>query len=245
MTLFSMGCIVLKAKRAKMPRDVHAPWVTCFFGLTMVVLALIGNLLGNPKVLSYFMIYLVVVVGVMFIMLERVRLLRGVLAVLKSVLPSPHGKPRADTGTEPINSVDAPPHTGARGGRTITEAIMAIKDVPVVFFSKKPDMTILNKAVLYVRTNEQCTHHLIIMHVYEDEEAAPELAQFREMTALFDHIYPKLKMDFVAVKGAFDPAMIEWIASTLHIPTNMMFIKQPTNYESHRVSTKGIRVITA
>ncbi|KAE8968848.1 hypothetical protein PR003_g27699 [Phytophthora rubi] len=136
-------------------------------------------------------------------------------------------------------------HTGARGGRTIARTIVSIRDAPIVFFCKVPDLTIINKAIIYVRRKEQ-THTLRIVHVFADEEAdAPVLASFREMAALFDSMYPKIRVDFVSVRGEFGPAMIEWLSRSMKVPRNMMFITQPDILSAERVSSAGVRVITA
>ncbi|ETM55453.1 hypothetical protein L914_01332, partial [Phytophthora nicotianae] len=136
-------------------------------------------------------------------------------------------------------------HTGARGGRTIARTIVSIRNAPIVFFCKVPDLTIINKAIIYVRRNEQ-TQTLRIVHVFTDEEAdAPVLTAFREMAALFDSMYPKIRVDFVSVQGEFCPAMIEWLSRSMNVPRNMMFITQPDILSAERVSTAGVRVITA
>lgn len=238
MSLFACGCMLLKGKRAEMPRDVHVSWVSVVCGFLMVVIAMLANLLGDPKVLMYFAMYFIVVAFVMFVMLERVTILSCILGVMRKVAPSKSTKLTGELAT-PHN------HTGARGGQTIAKAIVEINQTPIIFFAKYPDLTILNKAVVYVRNNEQ-THNLRIIHVYGDEEAdASVLAAFEQMTALFDHMYPKLRIDFVSVEGEFTPAIVEWIAESMKVPKNMMFLKQPSNFEAHKVSTSGIRIITA
>lgn len=257
MLLFSCGCMLLKAKRAEIPTATHAPWSALVFGFIMVVIAIFANLLGDPQILMYFALYFLAIASVMFIMLERVMILRAILAVLKKILPSRHNQKAA---TMALLQVETPPtahpfeHTGVRGGKTITNAIIAINQAPIIFFCKFPDLTILNKAVLYVRRNEQ-THNLRIVHVYNNNEgggngleeggAGRYLAEFDEMVALFDHMYPKLRIDFVSVQGDFTPAMVQWIAQSMCVPTNMMFIKQPSNVVAHQVSSCGVRVITA
>ncbi|OWZ16475.1 hypothetical protein PHMEG_0009732 [Phytophthora megakarya] len=64
MALFAFGCMLLKLKREDIPRDVHAPWWSCIFGLVMVLLGLLGNLL------------------------ERVFILRIILYIMQQVFPS-------------------------------------------------------------------------------------------------------------------------------------------------------------
>ncbi|KAF1336717.1 Transmembrane protein, partial [Globisporangium splendens] len=239
MALFAYGCMLLKGKRTEMPRDVHASWGSVVFGFLLVVTAILANLLGDPKVLMYFAMYFIVVALVIFVMLERVTILKCILGIMKKVAPSKSTKLAGTELTMPHN------HTGARGGQTITRAIVEINQTPIIFFAKSPDLTILNKAIVYVRNNEQ-THNLRIIHVYGDEEAdASVLAAFEQTIALFDHMYPKLRIDFVSVEGEFTPAVVEWIAESMKVPKNMMFIKQPSNFAAHKVSTSGIRIITA
>ncbi|KAJ0402507.1 hypothetical protein ATCC90586_002677 [Pythium insidiosum] len=255
MALFSFGCMLLKAKRAEIPRDVHAPWWTCIMGFLFVVLGIFSNLLGDPKVLMYFSLYTIGVSSVMTVMLERVQILKVLLAIMKSLCPS--RRPRATSSDESeYNGIQTPAidehesRTGARGGRTITKAIMDINEAPIVFFCKHPDMTIINKAILYVRKNEQ-THNLRIVHVEhtgESMEAGDAQAvrdEFENITALFNHVYPKLKIDFVSMRGEFEPALVLWLAETMKVPVNLMFITQPGDKEVHKVAALGVRVITA
>ncbi|KAJ8537405.1 hypothetical protein ON010_g13193 [Phytophthora cinnamomi] len=243
MAMFSCACMLLKGKRSEIPRDIQASWTVVIMGFLLIVVAIFSNLLGDPSVLMYFALYFIVVAFVMFLMFERVTILRVVLVVLQRVIPSPTGT-QAFTGMAEDGTPEVE-HTGARGGRTIARTIVSIRDAPIVFFCKIPDLTIINKAIIYVRRNEQ-THTLRIVHVFADEEAdAPVLASFREMAALFDSMYPKIRVDFVSVRGEFGPAMIEWLSRSMKVPRNMMFITQPDLLSAERVSTVGVRVITA
>ncbi|GLE04336.1 hypothetical protein PINS_up013251 [Pythium insidiosum] len=257
MALFSFGCMLLKAKRAEIPRDVHAPWWTCIMGFVFVVIGIFSNLLGDPKVLMYFALYTIGVASVMTVMLERVQILKLLLAIMRSLCPS--RRPR-DTSTDDsgYNGLESPAideresRTGARGGRTITKAIIGINEAPIVFFCKHPDMTIINKAILYVRKNEQ-THNLRVVHVepraendaMEAGDAKEVRDEFENILALFNHVYPKLKIDFVSVRGDFEPALVLWMAETMKVPVNLMFITQPGDKEVHKVAALGVRVITA
>jgi hypothetical protein len=61
-----------------------------------------------------------------------------------------------------------------RANKRISEAIAAqiasINEQPIVFFAHSDALSELNKAVLYVRENEQC-NRLIVVHVWDSEEA--------------------------------------------------------------------------
>ncbi|GAB9472411.1 Transmembrane protein [Globisporangium polare] len=252
MSLFAFGCMLLKLKREDIPRAVKAPWWSCVFGLVMVLLGLLGNLLGDPAIFTYFALYFIGFAAIMFLMLERVVMLRLALYVLQRLCPS-----RNRDGRKHL-------HTGAIGGRTITAALQAIHLPPIVFFCKSPDLTVLNKAILYVRQNEQ-THNLRIVHVCADlssdnavvteadekrrEKQRVALQDLHDMVGMFDLMYPKLKIDFVSVStpdsgSAFDPSIVQWVSQHMGVPTNMMFIRQPGSKAIHQVATLGVRVIT-
>ncbi|KAF1778011.1 Acyl-CoA N-acyltransferase [Phytophthora cactorum] len=233
MALFASAAMLLKAKRPEIPRDVIAPWSVLVLGLGMVVAAIFANLLGDPSVLMYFALYFIAVALVMFIMFERVMILRCLLALMKKTAPSQYAK---DTAVNYFRTRDTPEveHTGARGGRTIARAITSIRSAPIVFFCKRPDLTIINKVIVYVRRNEQ-THTLRIVHVFSVEESdAPVLATFRNLAVLFDSMYPKIRIDFVSVQGEFKPATIEWLSKKMDVPRNMMFITQPDMVSAER-----------
>ncbi|ETL49142.1 hypothetical protein L916_01324, partial [Phytophthora nicotianae] len=114
MALFASAAMLLKAKRPEIPRDVIAPWSTLVLGLVMVVVAIFANLLGDPSVLMYFALYFIVVALVMFIMFERVTILRCLLALMKKTAPSQYAK---ETAVNYFRTRDTPEveHTGARG----------------------------------------------------------------------------------------------------------------------------------
>ena len=58
-------------------------------------------------------------------------------------------------------------------------------------------------------------------------------------------MYPKLKIDFVAINAAFGPVTIEWLANKFKIPKNLMFIKSPDRGFKHKLQELGgVRVIT-
>ncbi|CAK4745518.1 hypothetical protein LEN26_016727 [Aphanomyces euteiches] len=237
MTLFGTGCMLLKYKRAELPRDVTAPWWMCLTGVFMVLLAFFGNLMGDPTVLTYFALYFSLVLLVVFVMLERLLFLRLAMYILQRMCPSTR---RAKEGKETNLGTN---RTGAKGGRTIARVMRDITDsCPTVFFAKQADLPLLNKAILYARANEQ-TNHLVIVHV--SDAAAP--SAFGESVAMLDRIYPKLKIDFVAVETSapFGPAAIEWVSATYDIPKNMMFMKQPGATFPHSIADLGgVRIIT-
>lgn len=248
MTLFGSGCMLLKFKRPELKRAIVAPWWSCLVGVGMVVATFLGNLLGDPTVLTYFSLYFLSVLSLVYVMFERTFLLRICLYSLQRVCPSRgNSRPLSDIDddddvTTSVSEAAPVLRTGARGGKTIARFIQEINEPAVFFFCKQPNLSIINKAILYVRTNEQ-TRKLYVVHCHEKGEPVP--AGFEETVALFDNIYLKIQMNFLSVEGHFGPAMVEWLSRKYAQPKNMMFIKQPSHDFAHTTATLGgVRVIT-
>ncbi|CAK4846116.1 unnamed protein product [Aphanomyces euteiches] len=233
LVLFSLSAMLFKLKRSQMPRETTAPWWACIVGMTMSCMGFWGILMGDPKVSTIFTAYLLCVSLLILLMLERVFVLRLVMVVMKGLSPSPSN----DKSRIPL--LQSP--SGVLGGHAIVKAIKTINQPPIVFFSKHPDLQVLNKAVLYVRRNEH-TENLRIIHVYPRGSLPP--TNFHDLVAVLDCMYPKLRIDSIVVEGEFNPSTVHWISKAQNIPTNMMFIRQPDNMDAHKVSMLGVRVIT-
>jgi len=89
MTLFAVGNILLKVKRARLPRQVRAPWPFVLLALVAMVAALVGNILLNPRYVEVFLLYFAVAGAAVGLML-RVRLLRLVLGISEVLLARRH-----------------------------------------------------------------------------------------------------------------------------------------------------------
>ncbi|EQC26206.1 hypothetical protein SDRG_15943 [Saprolegnia diclina VS20] len=245
MVMFGMGCMLLKFKRADLRRNVIAPWWSCIVGVLLMLTALVGNLLGDPTVLTYFALYFLAVLCLVEIMFERVVVLRFLKYFVEYWTPS--AAPGHSAGHRLLDddaSVLSPDeHTGPlspRGpGTSIAKVIQAINLPPIFFFAKQPHLPTLNKAILYVRKNEQ-TAHLFIVHVGSGHLG------FGDVVSLFDRMYPKLRIDFLRIEGgSFGPAVVEWVSRKYETPKNLMFIKQPNHDCAHTIaSLGGVRVIT-
>ncbi|OQR91269.1 hypothetical protein THRCLA_09055 [Thraustotheca clavata] len=240
MFLFGVGCITIKLKREDIPRAVKAPWWSCILGVTMVAIGYMCQLLGNPQVLLYFFLYFIVISLVVFSMIERIAILRLFIFVVNIVCGKSETKDDDVPKTKTRFFEDENHHVAK-----LTEAIKSMNENPMIFFVKMPNLTTMNKAIMYVRHNE-ITQHLRFIHVYSEatEENMIKIQEMRDMVTLFDSIYPKLRMDFVSIAGVLDPAMIQWISAKYNVPTNMMFIKQPSNLVAHKISSRGVRIIT-
>jgi len=100
---------------------------------------------------------------------------------------------------------------------------------------------VLNRAALYVLKNEQTNRLKVVSAYQKEEDIRPELA--KEL-ATVDHLYPQLKIDFLAVKGTFGPELIERLSQRLDVPKNAMFIGTPGDRFPHRVEDLGgVRII--
>jgi amino acid transporter len=241
MFFFAFGCLLLKVKRNHQP----VSWEKCLFGILMVFCGLLGNFIEKTDSFTYFVVFFCFFGCLMFFMLERVFILRIIYFCLQKICPSSYGYyDEEDRET--------------KRGKSIVRVLEEIHLPSIVFFCKRPELETMNKAILYVRKNEQ-THHLQFIHVFnaqnEDEEQTNHtiIDDFINMTALFDAMYPKLKIDFIAIHvpnngrgncGKFDKACVQWIAQHLQIPPNMMFLRQPSNQPIHQVISLGVRVIT-
>lgn len=146
MLAFGVGTIMLKFKRPSLPREFTVSYARATLGVICVFAVFLGNLVGKSEFVSYFSFYLVGVGSVMVIMFQRARLLKLAYLTLHGAFP------RRDFGG-------------------LKRAIRRLRAGPMLFFAKHPDLYVLNKAVLYVRDNEQ-TENLIVVHVAGAPEAA-------------------------------------------------------------------------
>ncbi len=222
MALFAVGNMLLKVKRARLPRAVRASWPAVTTGLVAVLLGLIGNIVLDPINVEIFEVYFLATAGVVALMFLRRELLKVALYVSRAVV-------------EKLGSASNWVH------QVIMGEIQRISETAVVYFTRGDNMVTLNRAALYVLANEQ-TSHLKVIHVYEEESAIP--AALAEQLRTIDHLYPQLRIDFVAVKGTFTPQIIEAISRRFKIPKNYMFIGTPGDHFPHRIEDLGgVRLI--
>ncbi len=222
MALFAIGNILLKVKRNRLPRAARASWGAVTVALLAVLAGLLGNILLNPEYVRIFSIYFIVAIAVVRVMLMRVQILKIVLAVARVALERLRHFNRALI-------------------QSIVGHINAINSQEVIFFSKGDSLPTLNRAALYVLSNEQTTR-LKVVHCYEHEEAIPP--QLTEQLKTIDQIYPELRVDLLLVEGKFGPEMIERLSQRLNVPKNYMFIGTPGDRFPHNIAELGgVRLI--
>lgn len=148
MALFSVGNMVLKYKRNRLPREARAPWWTVFVAFGAVVAGAIGTVISNIDTLVYFAIYFGITAFIIIIMLQRAFVLKLMLYFISS--------------------------TWLRRYLSdwIQDQVRELKKASCVFFAKTGDVAVLNKAILYVRDNE-LTSRIRFVHIYSDEMPIP------------------------------------------------------------------------
>lgn len=222
MALFALGNMLLKVRRARLPRETRAGWPTVLGAFIAVGIGLLGNIVLDPLNVEIFFGYFLVVGMVVAIMFLRIPILRGFLFVLTSLVQ----------GIQSVNQ---------RTSSAISGLLTRINEKPMIYFSKGADPAVLNRAVLYVLQNEQTTR-LKVVHVYREEADIPThlVADLK----IIDHLYPELRIDFVAVQGTFSPELIDALSKRLEVPKNQMFIGTPGKHFPHRIEhLGGVRVI--
>jgi amino acid transporter len=222
MALYAIGNMLLKKTRGKLPRAERASWPTVMVALVAVLVGILGNILLDPTNVRVFSTYYVIGVTAVAVMFLRVQILRAVLSVSRHIVD------RLTSASDWVRE-------------TVYGKIEEIGSQEVVYFTKGDDISILNKAALYVLRNEQ-TQHMKVVHVYDDPKDIP--AGLAEQLSTVDHLYPQLKIDFLAVKGDFDPGLVERLSQRLRVPKNAMFIGTPGDRFPYRVEDLGgVRII--
>lgn len=220
MALFAIGNLLLKYRRRKLPRDEKANPFLVLLALFGILVGLSGNLTG-PNI-NIFIQFLSIVLGAVLVMLYRIELLRMALSTLNSIL-------------------GLVKNSSSQVSRRVNQAIQSINSQEMLFFTKDDDLPTLNAAALYVLENE-LTSTLTVAYVYERDEEIPSV--LAEHLKTIDHIYPKLKINFLSVEGEFGPELIESLSKRLKIPTNFMFIGTPGDRFPHRIADLGgVRLI--
>jgi amino acid transporter len=217
MALFAAGNMLLKTRRGKLPRDVRAGWPTVTVALLAVLVAIVGNVLLDPVTVEIFQAYFAATAALVAVMFLRLEILKIALYVSRAVIER-FGASSSWARAAILHMIDRV------NGRTM------------VYFASGDELATLNQAALYVLNNEQ-TSRLKVVHVYDEKEGVP--LHLAGHLKLIDHLYPRLRIDFVAVKGIFGPEIVEALSRRLKVPKNYMFIGTPGNRFPHRIENLG------
>lgn len=207
MALFGVGNVLLKVRRARLPRPERASGIAIFVAIVAVVGALVGNVQLNPKYFNIFLQYFIPTTAVVAIMLYRIAILSGILYLFRRI-------------SQPIRSfVDT-------SSDTLKKTIDRINSQQFVFFSKGDNIASLNQVMLYVRQNEHTKKVKIVTVLGEGDELPPNLETEIRM---LDRAYPEIDIEFIVLNGHFGPPMIEQLSKEWSIPKNFMFIGSPSD----------------
>ena len=139
-----------------------------------MIVGLVGNVVYNPLLIQYFIIYLIFYFSVILVYYQRMRITTMFLYFVKK-----------STFLDKCLT------------DKLIHLLIEMKQFTVLFFTNTSELHILNKAILYARDNE-CCDHLIIVHVCQDKNSSiPEI--LRKNLNLLDHIYPKIKIDLLNI----------------------------------------------
>jgi amino acid transporter len=222
MALFGIGNILLKVRRARLPRPEKASWPAIILAISAVFTALVGNILLEPKYLKIFLIYFLPTALIISIMLWRIGLLKLALAILDSITKS-LGRITGNLST------------------LIHKKIDEINSQEIVFFTNEDDLPSLNRAMLYVESNEH-TNRIRFVTVVPEGDKPPK--GLKEDLAFLDRAYPDIDIDFVVEEGSFGPQMINRLSKKWRIPKNFMFIGSPGDHFPYGLAQLGgVRLI--
>ena len=222
MILFSMGNVLLKIRRNRLPRTEKAGWLSLSVASAAVIVAIIGNVKMNPTYFRVFLEFFVPGICLILIMLNRVFLLKVLLNLIKHL-------------TGKIQKFSS------NSDKTIHQLIDKINSQKIVFFMNDDDVALLNKAVLYVLRNEQ-TSNMKVVHIMSSERDS--LLGLKNDISVIDREYPQLKIEFVELKDTFGPELINRLSGQWNVPINYMFIGSPGDHFPYQLKELGgVRLI--
>ncbi|MCF6166983.1 APC family permease [Lutibacter sp.] len=227
MVLFGVGNILLKVKRSKLPRPEKASWLAVIIAISAVSLALIGNIImepkdGLPSNLTIFLDYFIPTILFIIFMLNRTVLLTFLLNVMHTIF-------------DPVRNFVL------KTDKKILKTINKINSQEFVFFTKGDKISTLNKVMLYILKNEHTKKIKIVIALEKGQKVPENLPQ--EIDFL-DREYPEIAIEFLIVEGKFSPELIKELSKKWNIPINFMFIGSPSDKFPYKIEELGgVRLI--
>lgn len=222
MAFFGFGNILLKIKRARLPRPEYAPPTMVIFGIAGILIALYGNVKLHPDYLVVFLQYFIPAILIIYMFLKRKVVIHYLLLYANAVF-------------EKIRKA------AIFSRLHLTKEMRKLNRQPFVYFTKGDNIAILNKVIQYVQENE-ITQKLKIVTVLQKEETLNQTFE-RDFEAL-DRAYPDIHIEYIQVPGVFGPEIINKLSKEWNIPHNFMFIGSPGDHFPHRLSDLGgVRLI--
>ncbi len=222
MLLFALGNVLLKIKRASLPRPTQASWLAILIAMAAVGAGLLGNAVMNPHYLAVFMDYFIPAFLIVAVMLGRIVLLKALLFVVRKLIA---------TLVRPLTRLT----------QKVRESIELINAQQVVFFTRGDNIANLNRVMLYVRRNEH-TGRIKMVHISSSPDDVPP--NLKSDLEFLDKAYPEISIEFVVRQGVFSPQLVSSLSSEWGIPANFMFIGCPGTGLAHNLAELGgVRVI--
>ncbi|GBE05490.1 putative amino acid permease YhdG [bacterium BMS3Abin10] len=222
MALFGLGNILLKVKRASLPRPSRAAWPVVLAGISAVIVGLLGNIIMSPAYWVVFLEYFLPAMLIISVMLGRISILKAFLYMIQTA------------------SLSVARLTGGVS-KSIVARIDEINSQQIVFFTRGDNIANLNNVMLYVKNNEHTNRIKVVIVVKDDSEVPPNLEKDLEM---LDQAYPAIDIEFLVVKGDFGPKLIRDLSKKWSIPTNLMFIGSPGDHFLYGLADLGgVRLI--
>ena len=222
MAFFGFGNLLLKIKRAKLPRPEYAPPILVILGILGIVIALYGNVKLHPDYLVVFLQYFIPAILIIYVFLKRKVVIHYLLIYANSIF-------------------DKIQKASVFSRFHLTKEMRRLNRQPFVYFTKGDDISILNKVIQYVQENE-ITQKLKIVTVLQHEQKLNKIFE-RDFQAM-DRAYPDIKIEYIQVPGIFGPEMIDKLSKEWNIPKNFMFIGSPGDHFPHQLADLGgVRLI--
>lgn len=217
MAFFAIGNMMLKLRRARLPRPEIAPPMSVIIALLAVIIALYGTIVANPKYLVTFLTYFVPSILAITAMMNR----KDIMLFTAKTLKSLESKYRRHT---------------IKSERNLYHSIKQITKQQFVFFSKGDDIATLNKVMMYLHENEVTNKIKIVSVLKEHQDPS---SQFLSDFDALDRAYPEVDMEYIIEIGEFTPEKVDELSKKWNIPKNFMFISSPGHKFSHRVEDLG------
>jgi amino acid transporter len=222
MAFFGFGNLLLKIKRARLPRPEYAPPILVLLGILGILIALYGNVKMHPEYLVVFLQYFIPAILIIYAFLKRKVVIHYLLIYANSIF-------------------DKIQKASVFSRFHLTKEMRKLNRQPFVYFTKGDNIAILNKVIQYVQENE-ITQKLKIVTVLQKEQKLNKIFE-RDFQAL-DRAYPDIKIEYIQIPGIFGPEIIDKLSREWNIPQNFMFIGSPSDRFPHRLSDLGgVRLI--
>ncbi len=244
MGLFVVGNLLLKVKRANLPRPTQASYQTVLAALLAVGIATYGNAQLNSQYLLVFLEYLVPTILIVTLMLTRTQILELLVFFVDEIRQKVSREKKEAIENHDRPSAASWSRIGRRAKRFnqyLHDWLDEIRKQQIVFFTRGDNLPNLNSVILYIKENEH-TNHVKFVHVRQKDTVV--LPKLKEHIKFLDEVYPEIDIEFVELEGTFSPELVHSLSRQWDIPANLMFIGAPTGQLKFRLSEfGGVRLI--